>query len=139
MIFESWFWTFEDILRFIRPTASWPKYRLYLETVYKGFSATHCSQPNSKGDLVRKSICLDIKRTLKQLTNLAKYHCDVKEDECKGYCQKYCDHFSSNVNDKYYPYCPVGISNRTEELLPTNRDIDEYLDKFVANKNCREA
>ena len=138
-IFESWFWKLEGLLDVIRPTASWPKYRSYLQTVFKGFSAKYCSHPNAKGDYYRESTCSAIKITLKKLSNLAKYHCDVKEDECKDYCQKYCDHFSGNPNGKYFPYCPRGTSNRTEQLLPTNKDIDGYLERFIAGKNCRES
>ena len=84
----------------------------------------------------RTRLCDNINSTLIRISNLAKKHCDVKEDECKEYCHKYCDHFSSNYNAYYWAYCPP---NRTEGLLPTNKDIDEYLEKFVANENCRES
>ena len=83
------------------------------------------------------SFCNDIEKILKQMTNLAEEHCSVADEVCKDYCEKYCDHFYVAFRDNYRPVCPAGI-NETQQLFPINKDIDEYLDKYLANENCRD-
>ena len=81
--------------------------------------------------------CDDIEKILEQTANLAEKHCSGTDDECKDYCEKYCDHFYVAFGDTYKPVCPFGL-NETQQLLPPNKDIDEYLNKFLANENCRD-
>ena len=133
---------FKYVMSSIRETPSWSKYKHYLQSRYIEFSAGYCHNESTDHELSHehlesvRDICNDITTALKQIDNLATEQCDVKDDECKAYCIQYCDHFSLNIGGKYWPYCPKRTSNRTEELLPINEDVDEYLNKFMANEDC---
>ena len=126
----------------IRPTQSWSKYKHYLQSRYMAFSAGYCGNESTDHEIshqrieATRKICNNITTTLIQIDNLAKEHCDIKDDECKGYCRQYCDHFSVNSGGIYWPDCPNMTSRRTEEVLPINKDVDEYLNKFMAGEDC---
>ena len=57
---------------------------------------------------------------------------------CKSYCTQYCDHFKDMDSPLHQPKCPMHQQNQTEELLPANEDIENYLKKYMEGKDCRE-
>ena len=97
-----------------------------------------------------KKACEKVKDLFGTMENLAKEHCKFKtynSNECKEYCEKYCDHFakriSEHINDYYSPSCPNDdnhyVSNNTEEILQTDKGLDDYFNRFINNENCRES
>ena len=128
----------DDIIRKIRPTLNWIKFKKYYNT-WLGWLEQQFCKPNTEG--IVDCICIQAKR-LKELylKFRQKEHCEYKENSCKKYCLQYCDHF---VDDRrgssgHYFKCPEGKdkSEGEEHLLPSHKDIEEYLNKFTSGKMC---
>lgn len=139
-ITRKWLTMLFDMANYnIRPTASWPKYKHYLDVLLRGIHSKHCSS-SELSSKKRNNFCNDfVKDKLRSLDNIAKEHCKLKTGDCKNYCEKYCDYFTAMDRGSYYDAnCPKDRpSNQTEELLPTDKDIDDYLHKFMLKQNCR--
>ena len=67
-------------------------------------------------------------------------HCKFKENSCKNYCLSHCDHFAhfSHPEASLSFKCPGqdGNYDHDEDLLPSHKDVEEYLINFVAGKMC---
>ena len=80
-----------------------------------------------------------MKSRIETVNSTAEGHCKKKEEGCRNYCEKYCDHFVDMSTSEYYPSCPTRLElNDTGEIYPVDNDIDEYLTMFIEGKNCRE-
>ena len=123
----------------IRRTKSWEKYRQYYIKLLTAIQKKHCT--DIKGKEGNRFCVHTLPIQFKMLDNMAIEHCKFKEDGCKQYCEKYCDHFSA-MGAYYYPRCYDRIYdpalNGTKVLDPIQEDIEEYLNNFLAGKNCRE-
>ena len=126
-----------DIIKKIRPTLNWIKFKKYYDS-WLGWLEKQFCKPNTEG--IVDCICFKA-RNLKEkyLKGRPKEHCKYKEKSCKKYCLQYCDHFADERGyGNYYFQCPErkGESEGEEHLLPSHKDIEEYLNKFTSGKMC---
>ena len=119
------------MIKKIRPTKNWIRFKQYYNT-WLGWLEQQFCKPRSDGTI--DCICSKARRMKLELKDLSKEHCELKENACKEYCLKYCDHFF-DYSTKYYPNCPEQ-SNQEDQLLPSHKDIEEYLDNFIKGKMC---
>ena len=122
----------------IRRTASWPKYKSYLEKIFNGGCNNFCNTTNEIDIKNHENFCKQLTSRIKSLKNTALEHCKLKENGCREYCEQYCDHFVDMGISEYYPKCPnknqgINVSN---ELDPVDEEIENYLSTFVAGNNC---
>ena len=130
-----------DIIKKIRPTLNWIKFRKYYDT-WLGWIEKQFCNPNTEG--IVDCICLKANNLReKSLKFRQKEHCKLKENSCKKYCLQYCDHFVRDNSElgsssSYNFICPEHESKSEveEHLLPSHKDIEEYLDKFTSGKMC---
>ena len=128
-----------DIIKKIRPTQNWIKFKKYYNT-WLGWLEEQFCRPNTEGIVD----CICVKATKlkeKYLKSRSKEHCKYKEESCKKYCLQYCDHFVQEgrfIDSSYDFRCPEreDKSEGEEHLLPSHKDIEEYLAKFTSGKMC---
>ena len=136
---NKWIDTILEMIENIRPTKSWIKFKQYYK-VWLGWLEQQFCKPTLEGKI--DCICYKAKNLWHNIRDQSKEHCELKEPSCKQYCNKYCDHFAySNpvvIDMKYHPMCgdSDGKINQTEQLLPSNAAIENYLDNFLKGKMC---
>ena len=90
-IVKEWIDVIDQVLRMIRPTNNWTKFKQYYVT-WMGWIEQQFCKPDAKGRI--DCTCYKAKNKKKTLLNdRMKEHCKFKENTCKKYCLKYCDHF----------------------------------------------
>ena len=128
----------ENILKKIRPTKNWIKFKQYYKT-WLGWLEQQFCKPDAEARI--DCICYKAKNLKeKYLNERMKEHCKFKEDSCKKYCLKYCDHFvgESRWGQPMFD-CQCSMSNQClieKHLLPSHNDVEEYLDNFTSGKMC---
>jgi hypothetical protein len=124
--------------KIIRQTSSWNNYKKYFEKLLNGAHAKYCGSANPVEE-EQGSFCSQLISRIDTLNNIAAEHCKEKEKGCRKYCEKYCNHFVDMSTSEYYPSCPKeSESNKSDENLSADEDIEEYLNFFAEGKNCRE-
>ena len=111
----------------------------YLKTWFGWLEKQFC-KPKIDGRI--DCTCNEVKHLKNELQDWSKEHCKFKERPCKKYCEEYCDHFASYgmENSGWLPICPKRneTSDDEEKLLPSDKQIEEYLENFNSGKMCLE-
>ena len=142
----------------IRPTAAWGHFKEYLDLLLREIHIKYCALSDVR-------VCNSIKYWRARIHSETQEHCKRKTDDCKPYCEKYCDHFVRTIlrcppmcfdpmthkcncdggdgNDEYLEYmtrCPQdnSQSNQTDVLLPADKHVVAYLHKFMVKEDCRK-
>ena len=138
-------WDWLDILyemaKKVRPTTAWLNYKSYLETILNGAHTRFCNTSNETDLKNHRNFCKQLKSRMKTLKNKTQKHCKLKEKGCREYCEQHCDHFVDMGTSEYYPKCPnknQQTNSTVNEVSPADDEIQDYLDKFVAGKDCLE-
>ena len=132
----------------IRSTLLWPKLKYYLELLMKVFNENCLHQNNEEKGIgatkYKTEICYWVTTLHFNISNEAANKCKITSGKCKLFCDKYCDYLTKTCDAKRCIGldCPrvdgSNISNQTEELLPTYKEVDQYLNTFVNKQNCRK-
>ena len=124
--------TILDISKNVRKTNIWTKFKSYYGAWLDGLYQSRCK---TEHEVETDCICDMADSGRRRMKEVAKEHCLLKEEGCKNYCLKYCDHFAES-DEVFYPRCPRREPEDGEELLTSNKNIERFLDNFLAGKNC---
>lgn len=139
-MFLLWDWldVLYDLAKNIRRTTPWKNYKSYLARIFKGAHHNFCNASDETDLKNNANFCKQLNSRMNSLENNVIKHCKLKAEGCKEYCEQYCNHFVDMGTSEYHPKCPNKNQhiNATNELLPADEDIENYLYRFVSGKNC---
>ena len=113
-----------DISIKVRKTITWVKFKAYYEIWLNWVHQKLCKTmvDGEKDCISRKKI----ENHQSQIKDLAKKHCLLKEEGCKRYCLKYCDHFQDTSHFQPGNYFVPSCSDIVDEdgYYPSDKDLE---------------